>query len=398
MTNSPFGYPAFRWLLVARVLSSGGNWMKTVAAGWLLYQLSGQAIQVGILAAVAKGPSLIASPFGGWLSDRVDRRRLLIWLTVAELVPVALLTLLSLDGIISPLEIYVLIFLAALPHSLRSPVLAEIGPDLVPEPVRRSALSYSATAFNLARLTGPAVGGLLVASFSVAAAFAVNTVLMALVLVAVIKLPVTNPPAPADAKKGGLRRGVQATWQSLLLRMLLTGALTFFVFVGPIEQIMPVIAADHGDGPEYVGLLLAGIALGGLIGNPIVTWLHKRGLAAIRVLAVGLIASGALLILLSVSHTLWLDLVAVTLIGAAWEIIWLTESTTIHFNSPEGVSGEVMGFLYMVVSVAVAIGSMLAGWAFDTVGLEPALVVSGLVMVAIGLTHAVTGRRILVPE
>jgi predicted MFS family arabinose efflux permease len=176
---------------------------------------------------------------------------------------------------------------------------------------------------------------------------------------------------------------------------MLASAVTFFVFVGPLEPVMPVVAADHGDGAEFIGLLLAGIALGGLIGNPIAARLQARQVNEVRVLGGALIASGLLLVVLAVSRNLWLDLAVVTLIGAAWEIIWLVQNTAIHYRSPEGISGEVMGLLYMIVSVSVALGSVVTGWAFATIGVEASLLASAALLIVLGSIPAVTGHRIL---
>ena len=105
----------------------------------------------------------------------------------------------------------------------------------------------------------------------------------------------------------GMRAGAVVMWRGLLLRTLLETALVFFVFVGPLEQIMPVVAADHGDGAEYIGLLLAAIALGGLLGNPIVRRLHE--VSELPVLGVSLVVAGSLMIGLALSKGLVPDIV-----------------------------------------------------------------------------------------
>lgn len=369
---------------IARALSGSGGWMQTVAAGWLVYQLTGQAAQVGILAAVTKAPGLIGAPVGGWLADRMDRRRLAIILTVAQIVPAALLAVLSFDGSITPIEIYVLAFLGAVPAGLQSPVLSEITPDLVPEAVRKDAIATASATFNIARLAGPAIGGGLVAALGVAAAFAVNAVSYVAVVIALVLIPASSIRGPGLTRSApaGVTEGFRVSAKSVVLRTLLAGALTFFVFVGPLEHIMPVIATDHGEGAEYVGLLLASIAVGALLGNPLIRRLQQRGVPELRLLGIGLLAAGALLILLALSKALVTDFLIIMAIGAVWEIIWVTESTTIHFRSPEGVSGQVMGLLFMIVSVSVALGSIAAGWAFDLFGPDPALIGSGAFLVA----------------
>ena len=242
--DSPLRYAAFRRFIAARGLSTAGSWMQTVAAGWYVFQLTGDAVQVGILAAVAKGPALLATPIGGWLSDRTDRRRLAVRLSAAQVIPSAVLALMALDGALEVWEIYVLVFLGALPAALVAPVLTEVTPSLVPEPLRRRAMADGAAVFNIARLAGPAIGGALVAAVGVATAFAVNAGSFLLVLVALLAMP----PTPARTRPAGeappsVRAGLVVGWRSLLLRTLLASALVFFAVVGPLEQVMPAVAA-----------------------------------------------------------------------------------------------------------------------------------------------------------
>ncbi len=358
--------------------------MQLVAAGYLIFQLTGSAVQVGILAAVAKGPSLVVAPLGGWLADRVERRRLALILSGIQVVPAALLAILSFDGEIAEFEIYLLMFCDAVPAGLKRPVLAELAIDLVPERLSKQAMADSSIVFNLSRLCGPAIGGLLVATMGVAAAFGVTALSFAGVFVALLAIPSASLQIRECIEHCGLTTGAVIMWRALLLRTILETTLTFFVFVGPLEQIMPVVAADHGDGAQYIGLLLAAIAVGGLIASPIVRRLERQEVSELTLLAGGLIAAGVFMIVLGVSHSLALDIVTIILIGATWEVVWVVESTGVHFRSPAGISGQAMGMLYMIASVSAATGSVLLGWASDLIGLDWSLAIAGAGLILIG--------------
>ena len=237
--------------------------------------LTGSAVQVGLLAAVSKGPSLVLAPFGGWLADRVERRRLAVILAGVQVVPATLLAVLSFDGEIAVFEIYLLMFCDAVPAGLKRPVLAELAMDLVPTSLSKQAMADSSIVFNLSRLCGPAIGGALVAWFGVAAAFGVTAVAFLGVFLALLSIRPGVVRARDCVEHCSLTTSAVIMWRALLLRTLLETTLTFFVFVGPLEQIMPVIAADHGDGAQYIGLLLAAIAVGGLLASPIVRRLER---------------------------------------------------------------------------------------------------------------------------
>ena len=358
--------------------------MQMVAAGYLVWRLTGSAVQVGLLAAVSKGPSLVLAPFGGWLADRVERRRLAVILAGVQVVPAALLAVLSFDGEIAVFEIYLLMFCDAVPAGLKRPVLAELAMDLVPTSLSKQAMADSSIVFNLSRLCGPAVGGALVAWFGVAAAFGVTAVAFLGVFLALLSIRPGVVRIRECVEHCGLTTSAVIMWRALLLRTLLETTLTFFVFVGPLEQIMPVIAADHGDGAQYIGLLLAAIAVGGLLASPIVRRLEQREVSELALLGGGLVAAGSFMVVLGVSSSLVLDLATIALIGATWEVVWVVESTGVHFRSPAGISGQAMGVLYMIASVAAAAGSLLFGWASDRIGLDWALGIAGAGLILIG--------------
>lgn len=360
--------------------------MQTVAAGWYVYQRTGDAVQVGVLAAIAKGPSLVVTPLGGWLADRTDRRRLAISLTGAQVLPSAVLALLALDDSLAVWQIYALVLLGGLPSALVSPVLTEVVPSLVPEPLCRRAMADSAAVFNVARMVGPAVGGGVVVAVGVAAAFAVNAASFLIVVVALLAVPRGGGlPAHPRGRSPGIRTGLVVGWRSILLRTLLASALVFFTMVGPLEQVMPAIAAQHGDSAAYIGLLLAALAAGGLLANPIVRRLNEHHAPELLVVGLALTTAGALLVALAFSTHLALDIVTMVLIGGCWEVVWVVSTTTAHFNSPEGTSGAVMGVLFTVSSVAVALGSIGIGWAFQGLGVKPSLIASGLALTAFGV-------------
>jgi MFS family permease len=398
--DSPMRHPEFRRFVLARALSQAGGWMQVVAAGWLIFQLTGSAASVGILAAISKLPTLIGTPIGGTLADRYDRRRLAILTVAFQAVPPAIMAVLALDHDLSAAEIYVLVFAGALPSAITSPVLQELTPHLVPKPIQRQAMADAAVAFNVARSAGPAIGGGLVVAIGVPLAFAINSLSFLLVLAMLLSLPAESAQKGRLGKRGHLsfRGGLRAVLQPALLRMLLIAAMVFFLYVGPIEQVMPAIASEHGEGAGYIGVLLSAIAIGGMLTNPLVRRLNDRGVPALIMLGGALSISGLLLVLLGVSHRLVSDWLILLGLGGTWEVVWVVSWTTTHFRSPEGLSGEAMGLFLMTASAGVAAGALLAGWFFDTFGVQDSLVGTGVFLTVFGLAPTMlVGRRVRDP-
>jgi len=390
--------PVFRRFVLARSLSQAGGWMQVVAAGWLVFDLTGNAAAVGVLAVLSKLPTLVGTPLGGTLADRYDHRRLAVVTLALQAIPPAVMALLALDDAISTTEIYLLVFAGAIPSAITSPVLQEILPHLVPEETQRQAMADSAVAFNLARTAGPAIGGGIVTAVGVPLAFAINSLSFVGVLLMLVSLPSDSEDAMKERlgkrRQMSFRGGLRAVWRLPLMRTLLIAATVFFVYVGPIEQVMPAIASQHGEGAAYIGVLLSAIALGGIAANPLVRRLNDRKAPALIMLGCAIAASGLMLVLLGLSDALVTDLLILLALGAAWEVVWVTSWTTTHFRSPEGVSGEAMGLLLMTYSLGVAAGALLAGWLFDEFGVGDSLVGTGIVLIALAAIPTVMGRRV----
>jgi len=172
--EGPLHYRAFRHSLVARVVSSGGSWMQTVAVGWLIYQLTGSAAAVGMLTVASRGPALVFSSVGGELAQRRDPRRLAIGLAVLQVVPPALLAVIAGLDADTQLIIYALVLAGGILNALALAPTTWISSHSVPTELRRQAIGESSVAYNIARFFGPVVAGGLIAAVGPEACFAVN--------------------------------------------------------------------------------------------------------------------------------------------------------------------------------------------------------------------------------
>jgi predicted MFS family arabinose efflux permease len=386
----------FRRFIFARALSQLGGWMQVVAAGWMIYKLTGSAAAVGVLAAIQKVPTLVGTPIGGALADRYDRRRLALRTLSLQVIPPTLLALLALDHELHAYEIYALVFLGAIPSAVTSPVLSELAPHLVPEPIQRRAVADAAVAFNVARSVGPAIGGGLVVAIGVPVAFALNALSFVGVIVMLRSLPHDHAERGRLGRRGTMSFGAaaRAVLRRPLIRMVLIAVLAFFVYVAPIQEVMPAISAEHGEGAGLLGVFLSALAIGGLSANPLVRRLNDRATPALLMIGAAVGLSGLLMIALALSHDPVLDWVILFFIGGTWEVLWVTAWTTAHFRSPEGLSGEAMGLLFMTSSLGVLVGALALGQLFDTFGVQDALIGIGSVVLAFGVIPPLVGRRV----
>jgi MFS family permease len=373
--GGPWLHQAFRRLAFARAISSFGTWMQNVAAGFLLYALSGSAMLVGLLAAVALGPSIVFAPLGGALADRFCPRKLLIVFSYLEIVGPMLMAVAAATGHLSVAVIFVGVLLNQVFASMANPVFAIVSQHSVPADLRHAAVADLSVVYQLTVFAGAILGGTVVAVIGPAWAFGANAASYLVVGTIILMSPVLQAACDAARASGdgfilaGMREGLRIP----LVRGVLLGAATFFVLVGPIQSLMPKIAAEHGENAMYLGLLLTGVAVGALIANPIVRSRVTDGPTAWRAIAVALIICGPATVLFGFSSLLWTDLLLLAVIGSTWETLFVSGSAAMQLDVPMHIKGRMIGVFYVAVTGCTAAGAVLMGWLFTDLGVDHSL-------------------------
>ncbi len=260
----------YRVYWVGQAVSVTGTWMQTVAQSWLLYRLTDSPLALGFLAAARFGPSLFLSPVAGVLTDRFRRRTIVLLTQGASLVQATVLAGLTLAGAIEVWHILVLALGQGIVDTLDMPARQTLQVDLVGVEDLQSAVSLNSTAFNGARMVGPAVAGVLVAAYGEGVCFAVNAASYLAVLLALLALRL---PAGATSTGGSivtqLREGLAFAWREPGVRAAL-GAVSVTSALGlSYSTLLPVLARDVlGGGVQGYGLLLAGAGIGAISRSP----------------------------------------------------------------------------------------------------------------------------------
>jgi predicted MFS family arabinose efflux permease len=340
--------------------------MQTVAAGWLIYDLTGNATAVGVLTFLSRGPGMVLSAYGGELADRYDRRKLVILLYVCQAVPAALLAVVAWEDISRVTEVYAATFLIGVGGALATSSLQQIVVATVPPELAKQATGLGSVSYNTARLIGPAVGGGLVAAIGPGPCFAINAVSYLAVIVAVATLP---PSTGAAAGRGRtrLRAAVSEARHHPLLRGLLLGAVLFSILVAPIQELAPAIARRHGDGAHLLGFLLTALAAGGLLGNLVRTRLDRRGVPVQKAIAGSMLVCAATLLLVAATSNYFVVLAALVGCGAAWEVLYVNSLTGVQFADPQR-SGLMTGLFFSGTLGGVTLGALVVGGLFDAIG------------------------------
>src|SRR5262245_5253320 len=264
---SPFRYPAFTVLWAATVVSNIGTWMQNAAAGWLMTSLDPDPFVVSLVQVAGSLPLFLFALPAGALADIVDRRTLLVAIqgTVAALI--AAFGLVVWRGWVTPATLLGFAFLAASAAALIAPAWQSIVPLLVPRPDLQPAVALNSVGLNVSRAVGPALAGLVIAAWGVAAPFWLS----ALTTIGVIAALIWWRPQVGGGKRRlpperfyrAISAGLRHARYNPHLRATLIRAAGFFVFASAYWALLPLVARSQvAGGPALFGILLGEIGAG----------------------------------------------------------------------------------------------------------------------------------------
>lgn len=364
--------------------------MQIVAITWYAYKLTGSAASVGLLSALALGPAVVGGPIGGALADRFEPRRLAIVLYVLQALPATAMAVMDLTGHLPLGWLYALVFAGAIPYSLNCPVSSLVGSYTVPPEYRQSALALASMMFNLTRLAGAVGGGFLVHWFGIGSALAVNAASYLLVAAVLVVTPLVSGverPGSSSAVATDTPHTSEDGGALQLTRLAMVGVAVFFVFIAPIEQLMPTVATEHGMTAAAVGLLIGAIGVGAILANPIISRLGNSAVRRRRLMGVGLLLAvpGMVELAITPRHGIAIDLIGAMLIGFGWEFVFVAGQTAIAIEVPAGVRGRMMGVFFVLVTATTALGAVGLGVLINTWGMVPVFLVTAAVAASAGV-------------
>lgn len=383
---APLRERVFLVLWLATVVANTGTWMRDTASGWLMTSLAPSATLVAMVQAATTLPIFLLALPAGALSDIVDRRRLMIGIQAGlTLVSVALCVLSWLDGM-TPLILLGLTFCGGVGAALSAPAWQSIVPQLVPRPLMRPAIALNSLGVNIARAIGPAVGGLIIATLGIAAAYAVDIFSYLLIIAALWWWkPASRPAQDPEHLLQAMRSGVRfALFHDDLQRVLLR-AFLFFIAASSYWALLPLIIREqlHGGAAVY-GLAMAAIGLGAILGALLLPRLRRRLSANATVLSGALVTGGASAAL-ALAHLPAQGIVVLLFAGAAWIAVLSTLNAIAQSVLPDWVRGRGLALYLTVFFGGMTLGSLGWGNLASIIGLAPTLGVAAGAVVAIGL-------------
>jgi MFS family permease len=352
----------YRLFFFGQMVSLIGTWMQTVALGWLVYVITKSPTQIGLITAVQFVPTLLGSIHGGLIADRFDKRKILIGTQAALAVQAGALTAVAIAHVATLPVLYALAIIQGAITTLDNPTRQAFVSEMVGRDELTNAVGLNSAMFNVARVLGPAIGGVLIDAVGTTTCFALNTVSFVAVIGGLVAMRPAEffRGAPLRRERGALRAGLRYAWEEPTLRLVLGMILVIGTLAMNFQVVLPVVAKAvfHGTAGTY-GFLSAVMGIGSLLGALVAA---SRAQPTLRLLALSAAFFGIAMLADAVAPTLPLEMVALGLTGATSITFMATANATLQLTSRPEMRGRVMAIYMLFFLGSTPIGGPVVGW------------------------------------
>lgn len=371
----------YRLFFSGQSVSLVGTWITRIATSWLVYRLTGSAFLLGLVGFCGQIPTLVMAPIAGVLVDRWNRHRILVVTQVLSMLQSLALAVLALAGIITVAEILVLQIAQGMINAFDTPARQAFVIEMVED--RRdlpNAIALNSSMVTGSRIIGPTIGGVLIAAFGEGWCFMVDAISYLAVIASLLAMRVARaeriaePTGIADELRDGFQyvsRFLPARTVLLLLALVATMGMPYMV-------LMPAVASGvlHG-GPHTLGFLMTASGVGALVGA---IYLASRStvLGLGRAIGIATAVMGAALVAFALSHSLWLSLLILPVVGGGFMVETASTNTILQTLVDERLRGRVMAFYAMAFLGTAPIGSLFAGLLAARIGVPDTILLGGI--------------------
>jgi MFS family permease len=389
----------YRIWAAGAIVSNVGTWMQRTAQDWIvLTQLThNNAAAVGFVMALQFGPQLLLLPVTGWAADHLDRRKLLM-ATQGAMGALGLgLGILTVTGVVQLWHVYVFALLLGCVAAFDAPARQTFVSELVAGPNLSNAVALNSASFNMARLLGPAVAGLLVAVVGAGWVFLINAATFGAVLLSLkfLRIEKLYRSERAKRQRGGLAEGFRYVRRRpdilvILVMVFLIGTfgLNFPIFISTMS-----VSVFHAGAGEY-GLLSSIMAIGSVVGALLSA---RRERPRVALLFAGAAFFGFGCALAAVMPDFWLFALALIVIGVSSQTLMTTANGVVQMTTDPQLRGRVMAIYMAIFMGGTPVGAPIVGWVADTFGPRWAMGVgaaSGFAAAIVGVFYLVKYRSL----
>jgi predicted MFS family arabinose efflux permease len=386
-------FQAYRRFWLASFASVGATRLITLGQGWLIFELTGSALELGILGAAASLPNIFMTLFGGVVADRFDKRQILR-LTSASIA--ALLLALALLDAFELVQVWHVITIAALISLITGldwPAREAIYPKLIARPAFMSAVALNSFTWQATRMAVPALGGILISLTDTWVVFALSAAGFAIMFIVISGIHIELPKPTKHSAIQQLQQGLVFIWQTPLFRWLIGLTFVGMFLANSYIQILPVFVGLMGSSEQGYGYLLSATGIGSILGTLLVGSLdHDKPLGRYMFAGTALSVVALIGFVFATQYgNFLLALVAVFFVALCGSVYLVISVTILQMRVPDELRGRVMGIHTSGYSL-MSLGGLLLGYLAQTTGPGNAVLMTaglyGVILLVVWLTRA----------
>lgn len=385
----------FKLFFAGQLVSLIGTWMQNTAQGWLVYQITGSKLMLGLVAAVGSTPMMLFSIWGGSVADRHSKRRIILCTQSSMMVLAFIFAGLVWSGGIRPWHILVLAACGGLAMAFDMPARQAFMMEMTSREDLINAISLNSSIVNGARVLGPSVAGLLMARVGIGTCFFLNGISFLAVLAGLVlmRLPRFIPPERTGSPWAHALEGFTYVWRHSRMRTILLLFAIVGIFGWSYSVLMPAFARDILNvGQAQYGMLLSANGVGALLGALTVATFGSQVNRRILVFG-GLWIFAALLLVLAWTANYYVALAALAIAGWGMLLFFSTTNTLLQTSASDSMRGRVMGIWALVFGGMTPIGGVEAGTLSHLVGIRWAVTFGATVCAGAALVVWLRVRR-----
>jgi MFS family permease len=375
-----FRHRNFRILFPANALSNIGTWVQIIAQDWLVLQLTdNNGFYLGLVTAIQFVPVMLLSLHGGVLADRVDKRKLLIATNTLAALACYALGILVVAEVIELWHVFVCAAVLGVSSAIDAPIRQSFTAEIVGDDDVANAVSLNSANFNMGRLVGPALSGILIANFDTGPSFLINATSYLFVIGSLFFMRSSDFFSQKKEKTlGTIREGLRYAMARPDLYVVM--ALIFFASTFGLNfQIFNALMAtkEFGKGPASYGLLGTYVAIGSLAGALISARL-ERFRDSMLVVRLGVVFS-LVVIATAFMPTYWTYSLWLPIGGVSALAMLISANSYVQVNSDPAVRGRVMGIYLLIFMGGTPLGSLFIGYMTEAVGVRETIFICGVI-------------------
>lgn len=364
-TFTSLKHPNFRLWFSGQIVSLIGTWMQATAQGYLVYELTGSPIMLGIVGFANGIPVWLFSLYAGIIADRISRKKLIMITQGSMMILAFILATLTFTNVIQAWHIVIMALLLGTANAFDGPARQSFVVDMVPREDLTNAIALNSSVFNLGTIIGPTVAGVVYAWLGPAWCFTINGISFIAVLIALFLMRIAPRAATQTEERSMIRNltgGVRYAFSDENIRVLLIMLTASAVFGFGLLNLMPAWATHVlGGDVRTNGLLLSARGLGSLIGALMIAYLGARIVRG-KLWTVGTLVMPAALMIFALFRLLPVSLLMLVVMG--WSLMSVVNLTNalIQTHIPDELRGRVMSVYILLFQGGFPIGALIAGY------------------------------------